>query len=165
MSNIVVQQGTSTASTATFVTALTLNTDTSADAGNTYYQLLLRYNLGKTGTLASQEIRVRLDGAEVKRNTQNITSNNLEVAIDFLRLSLTPGVHVITLEHRLQTFSSGATGTMSNAILSLTHVALIESNFRAVAKVETTETITENKEVRTRKTKVKRSKHHRENKE
>lgn len=120
-----VQAGTSTVTSSTFVTGLTLSVNTSADSGNTYYQLMYRHVLGKTGSISSQELRIRLDGTEVARWTQNIDSNNKDVGLDFMRLNLYPGNHTITFEHRLYSWSSGATGTLSGTNLSLQKIALV----------------------------------------
>lgn len=120
-----VQTGTSTVTSNTFITGLTLNVNTSADTGNTYYQLMYRHILGSTGTLAAQELRIRLDGVEVSKWKPTIDSNNKDVAIDFMRLNLSPGNHSITFEHRLYAASSGATGTLSGTNLSLQKIALV----------------------------------------
>jgi hypothetical protein len=117
------QPSTSTATSGSFVTALTLNVDTSADTGNSYYQLMYRYTLGKTGQFASQELRIRVDGAEVKRWNQYIDGSN--VANDFMRISLTPGNHAVTFEHRLYSFTTGSTGSVSGTNMSLQRIGLI----------------------------------------
>jgi len=107
------QTGTSTVTNGAFLTAFSFNMDTSAASGTTFYELTYKYTTASTGMLASQELRIRVDGVEVAKFPQKSPSN------DFMRISLTPAVHTITFDHRLSTYTAGATGKISDINMAL----------------------------------------------
>ena len=108
-----VQTGTSTVNTiGTWVTAMTIPLDTSADSGSTFYMLTYKFNTTTTGTFAAQDYRITIDGTTVFAFDQKVP--------DFFRVSTSPAMHSIKFEHRLKTGTAGATATVKDINLFIT---------------------------------------------
>lgn len=107
----------------TFITAMTVPIDTSADSAARYYLVSLRALFQNSGTLSSQELEVRVDGTQVWLRSQ--WANTGQIASDFFRVSLTPGVHSLQLRHRLRVASAGATGTVANGLVFVQPLNLV----------------------------------------
>lgn len=123
MATSAVQAAPSVVNAFTFITAMTVPIDTSADSAARYYLVSLRALFQNTGAASSQELEVRIDGTQVWLRSQWENSN--QIATDFFRVSLTPGVHSLQWRHRLRTGSAGATGTVANGLVVVEPLNLV----------------------------------------
>lgn len=78
-----------------------------------------KFNTTSTGTLASQECRIVLDSTTISTFPQGAPNSS------FLRVTITPGLHTIKFDNRLKTFSSGATGSVTDLNLYITKIAAV----------------------------------------